>query len=177
MLIIVSANKLQTCLIGKSLHHNQINNYDKLEIYINANTPGTWHTFINLVGWTMIAYVPIRNICVIEEEQMIKSWVVGIYEIWVGSSLELTVIDEIKVNTNHVVSQGLEKFKLSSFSWQLNETLRTYNAQWYNLDDLGLFYRKKPKQNTTRNQNEMPQKTKIQFVGTLKMTTFADENQ
>lgn len=34
MLIIVSANKLQTYLIGKLLHHNQINNYDNLEIYI-----------------------------------------------------------------------------------------------------------------------------------------------
>jgi len=84
---------------------------------------------------------------------MIKSWVVGIYEIWVGSNLELTVIDEIKVNTNHVASHGLEKFQLSSFSWQLNETLRTYNAQWYNLDDLGLYYRKKLKRNTTRIQN------------------------
>ena len=40
----------------------------------------------------------------------------GIYEIWVGSNLELTVIDEIKVNTNHVASHGLEKFQLSSFS-------------------------------------------------------------
>ena len=101
----------------------------------------------------------------------------GNQKTWVGPSSELTIIDEIKVSTNHVVSHGLEKFQLSSFSWQLNKRLRTYHAQWYNLDDLGLYYRKKTKRNTTRNQNETPQKTKIQFVNTLKIIIFADENQ